>query len=216
MDENKTAEQQTENAETTAIAAAPQANLHPTMWNDNALLKQAYKAAQYLASSDLVPEQTYKNKPQNCLVALDLANRMGIAPLLVMQNLYIVKGKPAWSGSFCITAVNGCGRFTPLEFVFTGTGDADAGCFARATRISDGVVCTGTTITMQMAKAEGWLDKSGSKWKTMPQQMLQYRAASFFARVFCPDILMGVQTADEIKDVNGYEEQEKPVVTYTL
>ena len=69
---------------------------------------------------------------------------------------------------------------------------------------------------MQMAKAEGWLDKSGSKWKTMPQQMLQYRAASFFARVFCPDILMGVQTADEIRDVNGYEEQEKPVVTYTL
>lgn len=213
MDENKI-EQTTE--ETTAVATAPQQNIAPTMWNDSSLLKQAYKAAQYLASSDLVPEQTYKNKPQNCLVALDLANRMGLAPLLVMQNLYIVKGKPAWSGQFCITAVNSCGRFTPLEFVFTGESEEDAGCYAKAVRIADGVTCTGTIVTMKMAKAEGWLDKSGSKWKTMGQQMLMYRAASFFARVYCPDILMGVQTVEEVKDVSGYDEKEKPVITYTL
>ena len=214
MDEVKTAEQTTE--ETTAVATAPQTSYAATMWNDNALLKQAYKAAQYLASSDLVPVETYKNKPQNCLIALDLSNRMGLAPLLVMQNLYIVKGKPAWSGSFCITAVNGCGRFTPLEFVFTGESEEDAGCYAQATRVADGKLCTGTKITMQMAKGEGWLDKSGSKWKTMPQQMLMYRAASFFARVYCPDVLMGVQTVDEVKDVNGYETEEKPVITVSL
>lgn len=214
MDENKV--EQPVESESTAVATAPQTNYAPTMWNDSTLLKQAYKAAQYLSASDLVPEQTYKNKPQNCLVALDLSNRMGLAPLLVMQNLYIVKGKPAWSGSFCIAAINGCGRFTPLEFIFTGDDEANAGCYAQATRISDGKVCTGTTITMQMAKSEGWLDKSGSKWKTMPQQMLQYRAASFFARVHCPDVLMGVQTVEEIKDVSGYDKEEKPVVTYTL
>lgn len=214
MDEVKTTEQTAE--ETTAVATTQQTNCVPTMWNDASMLKQAYKAAQYLASSDLVPDATYKNKPQNCLIALDLSNRMGLAPLLVMQNLYIVKGKPAWSGQFCITAVNGCGRFTPLDFVFTGESEEDAGCYAQATRVSDGKLCVGTKITMQMAKNEGWLDKSGSKWKSMPQQMLMYRAASFFARVYCPDVLMGCQTVEELKDVNGYDEDEKPTITVTL
>lgn len=198
--------------QTEAIATAQPYS--PTMWNDSKLLAQAYKAAKFLASSDIVPEQTYKDKPQNCLIALDLANRMNIPPLLVMQNLYIVKGKPAWSGSFCVAAINGCGRFSPLDFVFTE--EDGGGCYCQAVRLSDGKLLTSTIITMQMAKNEGWLDKAGSKWKTMPQQMLQYRAASFFARVHCPDVLFGIHTAEELKDVGGYEEEEKPVVTITL
>lgn len=198
--------------QTEAIATAqPYA---PTIWSDSKLLEKAFKAAKFLASSDLVPEQTYKDKPQNCLIALDLANRMNIPPLLVMQNLYIVKGKPAWSGSFCIAAINGCGRFSPLDFVYVD--DGGGGCYCQATRLSDGKPLTSTIITMQMAKNEGWLDKAGSKWKTMPQQMLQYRAASFFARVHCPDVLFGIQTAEEVKDTVGYEENEKPVVTISL
>ena len=186
----------------------------PTIWNDSKLLAQAFKAAKFLASSDIVPEQTYKDKPQNCLIALDLANRMNIPPLLVMQNLYIVKGKPAWSGSFCVAAINGCGRFSPLDFVMVE--DGGGGCYCQATRLSDGKLLTSTIITMQMAKNEGWIDKAGSKWKTMPQQMLQYRAASFFARVHCPDVLFGVQTVEEVKDTAGYEETEKPVVTISF
>lgn len=201
-------------AQTTPETAltAPSPAYAPTMWNDSKLLAQAYKAAQYLAGSDLVPEQTYKNKPQNCLIALDMANRMNIAPLLIMQNLYIVKGKPAWSGQFCISAVNGCGRFTPLEFINLPEG----GCYAQAVDVRTGKLCVGTAITWDMVKGEGWLDKSGSKWKTMPEQMFTYRAASFFARKYCPDVLMGLQTVEEVRDVSGYDEPEKPVVEIVL
>ena len=106
MDEKNLTQQ---NPPETALTASSPAYA-PTMWNDSKLLAQAYKAAQYLAGSDLVPEQTYKNKPQNCLIALDMANRMNIAPLLIMQNLYIIKGKPAWSGQFCISAVK-CDKY---------------------------------------------------------------------------------------------------------
>lgn len=188
-------------------ALAPAPAFVPSMWNDQKLLAQAYKAAQYLAGSDLVPEQTYRNKPQNCLIALDLANRMGLAPLLVMQNLYIVKGKPGWSGQFCIAAINGCGRFSPLSFVNT-----DTGCFAKARDLRTGDLCVGTEVTWDMVKGEGWYEKNGSKWKTMPDQMFKYRAAAFFARAYCPDVLFGIQTADEIRDVNGYEPEVKPPV----
>ena len=203
-----------EQGETTALASSNASGYTPTMWNDDSLLKKAYKAAQFLAGSELVPEQTYRNKPQNCLIALDLANRMNLMPLTVMQNLYIVKGKPSWSGQFCIALVNGCGRFSPLDFTFTD--ENGGGCYASATRLSSGAFLKGTTVTMQMAKDEGWLDKSGSKWKTMPEQMLKYRAASFFAKSYCPDILHGIPTTEELQDVHGYTPEEKETVTIVM
>jgi hypothetical protein len=191
-----------------------QSNETQTMWNNDTLMKRSFAAAKYLASSDLVPEQTYKDKPANCLIALDIANRLNMPPMLIMQNLYIVKGKPAWSGSFCAAAINGCGKFSPLEYIFTDEGGG--GCFARATRLINGSVCQSDTITMQMAADEGWLGKSGSKWKTMPKQMMMYRAASFFARAHCPEVLLGIQTVEETQDVRGYEDDEKETVTITL
>jgi hypothetical protein len=51
-----------------------------------------------------------------------------------------------------------------------------------------------------MAKAEGWLTRAGSKWQSMPELMIRYRAASFFGRLYCPDILNGMYTADEVAD----------------
>ena len=199
-------------AESTALAQTAAPPYAPSIWNDDNLLKSAFRAAKYLASSALVPEQTYKGRPENCLIAMDLANRMSLPPLVVMQNLYIVQGKPAWSGQFCIAAINGCGRFSPLEFVY----DEDGSCYARATDLRTGKLCCGTPITWDMVKGEGWLDKKGSKWKTMPQQMFSYRAAAFFARLYCPDILSGIQTVEEIRDVKGYEDKEQTVTVISL
>lgn len=187
-----------------------------TMWNDRGMMNLAYRTAGMLSKSGLVPDN-YRNSPENCLIAIDLANRQGLSPMMVMQNLYVVKGKPAWSGSFCAAAINGCGKFTPLEYVFVGDrGTPSEGCFARAERLSSHAECVSDTITMQTAKDEGWLDKSGSKWKTMPRQMMMYRAASFFARAHCPEVLLGIQTAEEVQDVNGYEEPEQKTTTVVL
>lgn len=187
-----------------------------TMWNNTKLMNLAYRTAGMLSKSGLVPDN-YRNSPENCLVAIDLANRQGLSPMMVMQNLYVVKGKPAWSGSFCAAAINGCGKFTPLEYVFVGEpGTLSEGCFARATRITNGSQCVSETITMQMAQDEGWLGKGGSKWKTMPRQMMMYRAASFFARAHCPEVLLGIQTVEEVQDVRGYDEPERKTTTVVL
>ena len=58
---------------------------------------------------------------------------------------------------------------------------------------------------IDMAKAEGWLGKNGSKWKTMPQLMLRYRAASFFSSLNCPELTMGLYTKEEMQD-NDFKE----------
>lgn len=206
MEEIKTPEATTSPEEALATApVTPAAGL--SVWNDSNMFAAAAKAAKVLAQSDLVPEGTYKGKPANCLIALDMANRMGMSPLNVMQNLYIVKGKPGWSGQFCIAATNASGKFTPLEFVQLLNGDGSTkGYYAQATNIVTGKICTGAPVTWDMVKSEGWFDKPGSKWKTMPDQMFRYRAAAFFVRTFCPEVLNGLQTVEELKDVRGYDE----------
>lgn len=167
-------------------------------YSDEKSFELAQRIAKALAASDLVP-QTYKNKVENVMIALEMANRVKASPMAVMQNLHIIQGKPSWSSSFIISVINSCGKFTPLRFNMTGSGDT-LSCYAVA-KDSEGNECKSPTVTMAMAKAEGWLDKSGSKWKTMPELMIQYRCAAFFGRLYCPEILMGMQSEDEIVDV---------------
>jgi hypothetical protein len=160
-----------------------------------AQFEHAQRIAKVLSSSDLVPTQ-YKNNVANTLVALEMANRMGASPLMVMQNLHIIHGRPSWGSSFIIASLNSCGRFSTLRFV----GDANK-CKAVATDKQTGEVLEGPTVSLEMAKAEGWLTKTGSKWITMPELMLKYRAAAFFGRLYAPEVLMGMQTSEEVIDI---------------
>lgn len=188
-----------------------------TIWSDPDMYAMAVKQAKVLAMSDLVPEGTYKNKPANCLIALDMSHRTGLSPLNVMQNLFIVKGRPGWSGQYCIGAVNSCGRFSPLEFVqLLDDKGKTRGYYAQATNRETGKLCVGSPVTWDMVMAEGWYDKNGSKWKTMPDQMFRYRCAAFFARTFCPEVLNGLQTVEELRDVRGYDEPSDRRTVITL
>jgi hypothetical protein len=158
------------------------------------------RAAALLSASSLVPE-VYRGDIANCVIALNMAQRLGADPLMVMQNLYLVHGRPAWSASFLIASVNSCGRFAPLRFRWTGERGQDSwGCIAYTNERGSDAVLEGSEITVGMAKAEGWYGKNGSKWKTMPQQMLMYRSASFWARAYAPELTMGLQTRDEVED----------------
>lgn len=65
----------------------------------------------------------------------------------------------------------------------------------------------------QWCMQKGWFSKDGSKWRTMPELMLRYRAASFFGRLYAPDILYGMQTTEEVEDAKFTEiEEERPRV----
>lgn len=159
------------------------------------------RIAKAFVQSDLVPKQYQGNLP-NCLIALDMAQRIGANPLMVMQNLYVVHGTPSWSSKFLIATVNTCGRFSALRYEWKGeAGKPDFGCRAWAIEKETGERLDGIWVTWQMVNAEGWASKSGSKWKTMPDQMFVYRAAAFWQRAYAPDLGMGLQTEEEVRDV---------------
>ena len=158
--------------------------------------KLANRIGQAFAASTLVPA-AYQNNVANCIVALEMANRMGASPLMVMQNLYIVHGNPGWSSKFLIACFNQSRRFSAMRYRWN---DARTECRAWAIEKATGEELVGPLVTMAMAKDEGWSTKSGSKWKTMPELMLMYRSAAFFVRTYAPEISMGLRTDDEIVD----------------
>lgn len=197
------------------------------------------RAAKLLITSTLVPaayrandEKKGTNNPNalaNCVVALNMAQRMNADPLMVMQNLYVVEGRPSWSSQWIIAAINGCGRFSPLRFDIKPLGEKsvpyistywenkekktktatekiqDKVCVAWAIEKGTGERIESPPVTIEMAVLEGWYSKNGSKWKTMDEVMLRYRTASFFGKLYAPELLMGLQTVEELQDAKAYD-----------
>ncbi|HDR9199320.1 TPA: hypothetical protein QDB48_000591 [Burkholderia vietnamiensis] len=201
------------------------------------------RAANLLASSTLVPAAYRKviekldkygnvkesrenpNALANAVVALNMAQRMGADPLMVMQNLYIVEGRPSWSSQWIIAAVNGCGRFSPLRFDIKVLGAktvervetvwengnrstvtkrvpiVDKVCVAWAIEKETGERIESPAVSIEMAVKEGWYTKNGSKWQTMDEVMLRYRTASFFGKLYAPELLMGLTSVEEVADI---------------
>lgn len=186
----------------TDVAVTLSNEICSNIWTDKEQFDQLLRSAKMLSQTSIIPA-SYQNKPQDCFVALEMAARLNVSPMVIMQNMYVVKGKPSWSGQACFMLINNCGKFTDIKHVYTGEiGTESRGCYISAKRVSDGEEVKGTEITIQMAKSEGWI--SNPKWKNMPELMLAYRAAAFFARVYCPEALMGVHTDDEVIDSTSH------------
>ena len=153
--------------------------------------ESAQRIAASLADSALVPN-AYRGQQglPNCIVAIEIANRMGMSPFQVMQNLNVIHGRPSWSSQFIIGLIQGCGRFE--GFTYTETADS---CQCLAALKTTGEQVSGPKITLDMAKREGWT--KNTKWSTMPQTMLRYRAASAFGRFHIPDLILGIQSVEE-------------------
>ena len=169
----------------------------PSMLASSQAFEHVQRVAKVFAASKLVPTN-YQVNIADCIVALQMANRMQIDPFVFMQNTYIVHGKPAIEGKFAIALVNKLGPYPDgVKFKTEGEGDS-----LKVTAF--GVRANGEidscTVSYQQAKDMGWVSKNPI-WKQMPEQMLHYRAGSWLARRYCPEVLMGLQTTEEVRDV---------------
>jgi hypothetical protein len=173
-------------------------NSQYSMLLDTRKFAHMQRVATLFAATALVPVQ-YQNNMADCFVAMQMAMRLGVDPLMFMQASYVVHGRPGMEAKFVIALINSSGMFVgPLRYALSGKGD-DRGCEAYAIRKEDGSEVRGPRVDMKMAKAEGWT--KNSKWQTMQDLMLTYRSAAFFGRTVCPERLMGMQTVEELEDV---------------
>lgn len=169
--------------------------------------RQAYGLAKSLCQSGLIPDK-YKNNPANCMVAIELADRLNTGVLMIMQNLNVIKGNPSFGSKFLIGLINNSDEFGRLKFEYQNEGQ-EKKCRAFTELKETGDILYGQWVSMKMAQAEGWSTRSGSKWKTMPDMMLMYRSAAFWTRQHAPELTLGL-TTDEVSDINNTH-IEKPV-----
>lgn len=206
------------------------------------------RVCKIFASSELVPDM-YKASEKNpiekaisnCMIAIEIAQRIGASPLMVMQNMVPIYGKPSWSSKFLVATVNTCGRFNPLQYRFTEKGMLgivdytdyvwdnttrskkpvvkqfdgkkimDIECVAYTTAKGSDQVLESSPVSLRLAIKEGWYTKNGSKWQTMAKQMLMYRAASFWTSAYAPELSMGMRTVEEQQDIYTDFEEIKDV-----
>lgn len=178
--------------------------------------EDAQRIAKALASSTLIPPQFQGQAGfANCLVALEIANRLNLSPFLVMQHVHVIHGRPSFSSQFLIALVNGCGEFSPLRFELNGQGDAQA-CRCTATDLRSGELLEGPWVSIAMAKKEGWFSKNGSKWQSMPELMLRYRASAFWQRLYASHLTLGFKTEEEVVDIEPVTISEPAAPKQTL
>lgn len=202
------------------------------------------RVCKLFASSELVPDM-YKASDKNpmdkamanCMIAIEIAQRIGASPLMVMQNMVPIYGKPSWSSKFLVATVNTCGRFNPLQYRFAEKGMLgmvdytdyvwdnatrskravlkqfdgkkimDIECVAYTTAKGSDKVLESSPVSVRLAIQEGWYTKNGSKWQTMTRQMLMYRAASFWTSAYAPELSMGMKTVEEYQDIQDVDYQ---------
>ena len=186
------------NTENNTMLAAPAVQGQGGMLTAFRNLPEMLNVAAALANSSIVPK-AYQKQEGNVLIALDMAQRLGCAPLMVMQNVYVVQGNPALSGKFAIAMLKRSSLYRRIEFVNLNGTDWQGGMKVVGHRW-DGSQDVGPEITPELVKRSGWMDKSGSKWQEMPEQMYRYRAASWFVNSCCPEVLMGVPTVEDVED----------------
>lgn len=169
----------------------------PSVLASSQAFEHVQRVAKVYASSGMVPKN-YQGNIADCIVALQMAKRMNVDPFEFMQNTYIVHGKPAIEGKFAVQLTNTRGPYPDgVRFKMEGEGDS-LKVTAFGVRASGEV--DSCTVSYQQAKDMGWVAKNPI-WKQMPEQMLHYRAGSWFARRYCPEVLMGLQTTEEVRDV---------------
>jgi len=111
------------------LAVRQQQNVTTFSFFNKEQFETMQRVCKLFASSELVPEMyraSEKNPLEkamaNCMIAVEISMRIGASPLMVMQNMTPIYGKPSWSSKFLISTVNTCGRFNPLQFRFTEKG----------------------------------------------------------------------------------------------
>ena len=185
-------------AQTDSAALAPAVNLG-SIYTNPAAFEHCKRVATVFSHSQLVPEH-YRGKLADCIIAVELAGRLDVHPMMVMQNTHVVHGKPGLDGKFVIALMNTRGRFDePLTFDEVGERGKDSYGIRCWTKLKGKVV--EYTITVTDAKNWGWFQKNGSAWQKDPKLMASYRSAKFLANTYCPEVLMGLSTKDELEDI---------------
>lgn len=160
------------------------------------------RQAKALSVSAFFPDNL-KNDVASAVIVYDLAKRMDISVMEVSQSIFIIYGRPSFSTTFLVARLNQSNRINGALKTIVSADKQEAYCVGVDADSDEELV--GMTVTMDMARKEGWVGKKGSKWVNMPELMLRKRSQSFFIKEYFPEVMFGLSTQEEMQDVEAIE-----------
>jgi len=161
-----------------------------------ASLEDAYRFANAICASGFAPRGM--EKPEAVLVAIQLGAELGLTPMAALQNTAVINGRPAIYGDAALALVRASGLLTSYKEEEIGEAGSDAHGY-RVTA-SRGDQTTVETFTLADAKRAKLIGKPGP-WSEYPKRMLRFRARGYVLRDLFGDVLKGLRTVEEARDI---------------
>ena len=165
----------------------------------------AMRMAEMMANGRLVPQHLQKS-PADCLMVIEQAMRWRMSPFAVAQSTSVIQGKLMFEGKLVAAALHSSGALASrLEYEYSGSGDD------RVVKVS--ATLAGETVPRSVPVRLGDAKTNNKVWQTQPDQQLAYHGARVWARRFCPEVMLGVYSPEEMAPPEPRQTQEPgPVI----
>ena len=187
--------------------------------------------ASLMASARIsIPAELQKN-PGDCLALCLQAHAWGMNPFAVAQKSHVIKGRLGYEAQLVNAVIV---RHAPIEhrpvFTWSEGWDRIIGKFKKvpgkhggaeyavpnwADKDEDGLWCeVSATIKKETAPRVLRLEmkqaqpRQSTLWATDPKQQLAYTVMKRWARLHCPDVILGIYTPEELKAMPDSKEKD--------
>lgn len=167
---------------------------------------EAMELAKLMSAGLAVPPHL-RGKPADCLAVLMQSARWGLDPFAVASKSYFVNDRMAYEAQLVISVLNTSGVLKGRLDYQWDPQETDLVCTVTGTLKSDPT--RPKSIEQGMASIKV---KNSPLWQAAPRQQLGYYAARMWARLYAPEVLLGVYTVDEIQEMgieNARQVQEQ-------
>jgi hypothetical protein len=138
-------------------------------------------------------------KPESVLIAIQLGMELGMTPMSALQNTAVINGRPAIYGDAALALVRASGQLVSYSEKEIGEAGKDSQGWTVTVQ-RNGFDAASETFTVADAKSAKLWGKSGP-WTDYPRRMLKFRARGFLLRDQFGDILKGLRTVEESRDI---------------
>jgi len=159
-------------------------------------IRDKMEMSQYLAGSGLMPDGL--NSKEKVFVALQMGHELGLSPMVAVNNIAVIKGKPALSASIMDAIVRSHPCYAGMDIEST---DDHATVTIRR-QAGENIETYTSTFGEKEATAAGLIPADAkSPWTKYKPRMYKHRAMAFAARDAFPDALAGMYTKEEMSEI---------------
>ncbi len=168
---------------------------------DPVAMKQVMGLAEIMSSSKITVPRHFQGSTGDCVAVIMQAAQWGMNPFAVAQKTHIVSGNLGYEAQL-VNAVVSSSKAIRGRFHYEYSGDWPNNGSGNDEWVRVGAILAGENeITwgerLYPAKVT---TKNSPLWKTNPKQQAAYLAVKYWARLYCPDVILGVYSADEFED----------------